>query len=191
MLDKEKILKEQRLAEAMDRNYMGLEGKFGVILKHLGKSVISQCSANYEMTEWQDAYDMYDEPEGLPEEDIDAPIREIGKVFDGLKFGHHLEISYLKESLIPIKISEFYTRYEEAFKVIKVLWKGYLVYLEAEGDLLIFTPSSDWEDVILKIYDSAAKLQKQRKMDNIAETQIEAKKNKLSFLERLRERWGI
>lgn len=190
MLDKEKILKEQRLAEAMDRNYMGLEGKFGVILKHLGKSVISQGSANYEMTEFIDVYDI-DEKEGLPEEDIDAPIREIGKVFDGLKFGHHIEISYLKESLIPIKVNEYYTRYEEAFKVIKVLWNGYLVYLETEGDLLIFTPSSDWEDVILKIYDSAAKLQKQRKMDNIAETQIEAKKNKLSFLERLREKWGI
>ena len=190
MLDKEKILKEQRVAEAMDRNYMGLEGKFGVILKYLGKPIINQGSANYEVTEWQDVYDL-EAPEGLPEEDPDSPIREIGKVFDGLKYGHHIEISYLKNGTIPIKINEYRTIYEQVSKVLKVSWKGYLVYLEAEGDLHIFTPSNEWEDVILKMYESARKIQNTYRHDTSLSSQEEAKKDKLNFLERLREKWGI
>lgn len=190
MLDKEKILKEQRVAEAMDRNYMGLEGKFGVILKYLGKPIISQGSANYETTEFVDVYDL-DEKESIPEEDPDSPIHEIGKHFDGLKFGYHIEISYLKNGTIPIKVDKYQTIYENASKVLKVSWKGYLVYLEAEGDLHIFSPSSEWEDVILKIYTSAEKMQRQYKIKSATEAKFEATKDKLNFLQRLREKWGI
>lgn len=190
MLDKEKIIKEQRLAEAMDRNYMGLEGKFGIILKALGKPIIAQGSANHDVTEWKDVYDLQDE-DTLPEEDIDAPIREIGKIFDGLKFGYHLEISYLKQGTIPVKENEYYTRYEQTTKVLKVTYKGYLVYLEAEGELHIFTPSSEWEDMIITIYQSAAKLQNTHKLTNSLLAKEEVKQAKLNFLERLREKWGI
>jgi len=190
MLDKEKILKEQRVAEAVDRNYMGLEGKFGVILKYLGQSIMAQGSANYESTDWIDVYDV-EEQEGLPEQDPDTPIHEIGKTFDGLKYGYHIELSYLKNGSIPIKLSEYQTIHEDASKVLKVSYKGYLVYLEAEGDLHIFTPNPEWEDIILKIYLSAEKLQKTYKFKNSADSLIEAKKNKLNFLERLRDKWGI
>lgn len=190
MLEKEKIIKEQRVAEANIKNYVGLEGKFGVILKALGKPIINQSSANYSVTEWEDVYDL-DEKEGLPEEDLDVPIREIGKVFDGLKFGYHIEISYLKEGAIPVKINESHTVYEPASKVLKVSWAGYLVYLEAENDIHIFTPFAEWEDFINKIYESARKLQNTHKLNNSLNTQEEAKQNKLSFLERLRKKWGI
>lgn len=190
MLEKEKILKEQRVTEANLKNYMGLEGKFGVILKYLGQSIIAQGSNNYNTTDWNDVYNL-DEQEGLPEEDLDAPIREIGKVFDGLKHGYHIEISYSKDGTIPVKKGEYRTVYEQAFKVLKVSWKGYLVYLEVEGDLHIFTPVDEWEDIINKMYESAQKIQNKYRLDKILDTQEEVKQNKLGFLERLREKWGI
>ena len=190
MLDKEKILKEQRLGQAMDRNYMGLDGKFGIILKALGKPVISQGTANYEVTEWKDMYELQDE-DRLPEEDLDAPITEIGKIFDGLKFGYNIEITYMKEGTIPIKKDEYYVTNEPAEKVLKVFWKGYLVYLEAEGELYTFTPNDEWEDLIVKIYDSAVKVYKDKKKDAIIEAKLEDMQDKLSFLERLRRQWGI
>lgn len=190
MLEKEKLLKQQRTSEAIDKDYMGLEGKFGIILKTLGKPIIQQGSNNYESTEFQDVFEVPDE-DGLPEQDPDSPIREIGKIFDGLKFGHHLEITYLKSGTVPIKIDEYYTGFEEAPKVLKVLWKGYVVYLEAEGDLFVFNPSAEWEDVVLKVYQSAVKLAKKHKIEVLTIAEQEAKQKKMSFLERLRERWGI
>lgn len=190
MLDKEKIIKEQRVTEANLKNYMGLDGKFGVILKYLGEPIINQSSANYEVTEWQDVYNLEDQ-EGLPEEDPDTPIHKIGKFFDGLKFGYHIEISYLNNGTIPIKVNEYCTIYEQASKVLKVSWKGCLVYLEAENDIYIFTPFSEWEDFINKIYDSARKIQNTHKLNNALNAQEEVKQDKLSFLERLREKWGI
>ena len=196
MLDKEKIIKEERVAKAVDRNYMGLDGKFGIILKQLGKPVLFQGSSDYEITPWRDVYDL-DISKDIPEADEEMPIKEIGKIFDGLKFGYHIEISYLKDGSIPVKkpimgFPDMYTTiYEEASKVLKVSWKGYLVYLEAEGDLHLFTPSPEWEDVIQKIYESANKLRNQHRMDKMLEDQQENKKEKLSFLERLKDKWGI
>jgi hypothetical protein len=190
MLEKEKLLKEQRVAQATDKNYVGLEGKFGVILKYLGKPIISQDSANYNVTDWKDVYDL-EEDDGLPEHDPDTLITEMGKIFDGLQYGYHLEISYLKDGAIPVKKSEYSTVYEQAFKVLKVSYKGYLVYLEAENDIHIFTPNPEWEDMVTKIYDSARKLQNTYKFNASLDAQTEIKEKKLNLLERLREKWGI
>lgn len=190
MLEKEKIIKEQRTAQAIDKNLMGLEGKLGTILKYLGQSVITQESSNYESTEWEDVYQDLEEEE-MPTYDPDQPLAEMGKLFDGLKYGHHIEITYMVEGAVPVKESEHYTRYESASKVIKVNYKGYLVYLEAEGELHIYKPMDEWEDIVNKVYASARKLQVKHREENAIEEKIEVKEKKLSFLERLRETWGI
>lgn len=190
MLEKLKIIKEQRLAEAIDRNYMGLEGKFGTILKYLGYPIISQESGYFKQTEWKDVYELENE-ETLPEEDPDGLIKEIGKSFEGLKYGYHIELSYLKEGSIPVQKNKYRVEYEPASRVLKVSYKGYLVYLEAEGELHIFTPMQEWEDIIVTLYGSAKKIQKQYKIDNSLEDQKENKKRKLGFLENLRKKWGI
>ncbi len=189
MLEKEKIIKEQRTAEAIDKNLMGLEGKLGIILKYLGQPVISQSVSNYNSTEWEDFYQEDDDK--MPVYDIDSPLMEMGKVFDGLKFGYHLELSFMMEGAIPVKKNEYRTEYEPASKVIKLAYKGYLVYLEAEGNLHIYKPMDEWEDIVNKIFASARKLQMKHREDNAVEEKIEFKKEKLSFLERLRETWGI
>jgi hypothetical protein len=190
MLEKEKIIKEQRLAEATDKNYIGLDGKFGIILKGLGHPIISQNSGFYEVTDWQDVYD-YPEEDELPTNDPDAPIREIGKIFDGLKLGLHLEISYLKDGMVPVLINKDQISYEPFAKVLKVSYKGYVVYLEAENDLIIYLPDEEWESHIKRIYESAEKIQRHKVIEGRIIEQEELKEQKLSFLQRLRERWGI
>ncbi len=190
MDDKEKLIKEKRLSEAVAKNYVGIEGKFGAILKHLGKAIVSQGVSDYSVTEWQDVYDLLDENE-LPTEDPEAPIREVGRMFDGLKFGYHIEIRYMKHGTIPVKKNEYRTIYEPAEKVLSVTWKGYHVYIEADSDLIMFLPSMEWEDVVNKIYESAIKLQKSYRNEKVEELQAEMKAERLNLLQRLREKWGI
>lgn len=195
MLEKEKIVKEQRTAEAINKNLMGLEGKLGVILNYLGKPIVSQNSSNYNSTDWIDLYQ--DDEDEMPVYDPDMPITEIGQMFDGLKFGYHMEISYMFEGTIPVRMnehlkpSEQYTKYEPASKVLKVNYKGYLVYLEADSDLHLYKPMDEWEEIVNKIYESAKKLRSKNKEINLIEEKLRIKEEKLTFLSRLRKTWGI
>lgn len=190
MYEKEKIIKEQRTAEAVSKNYMGKNGKLGVILNCFGKPVLEQGGSNYDQTFLEDPYDIeYDDK--LPELDQDMLIIETGKVFDGLKFGHHIEISYMKNGTIPVRDENGRVRQQQAEKVIKILYKGYYVYVEAENELVMFTPFKEWENIIETIYKAAEKIGK-RMVEDIQEIVLERdREEKLSFLQKLRELWGI
>lgn len=190
MNEKEKLIKEKRYVEASSKNYVGLEGKFGVILKYLGKPILTQDSAAYEVHEWKSPYDLDDDDE-LPEIDGDTPVVELGKIFDGLRIGHHIEIKYLKNGMIPIQKDNYTVRNEMADKVLSVYYKGYPVYIEADGELILFVPLSEWEDIVEMIYIAAEKLQRSFKRDVVQSMKDEEKAKKVSFLRRLRERWGI
>jgi|SRR5581483_2270867 len=189
MLDKQKKIKEQRTAEAISKEYMGLDGKFGIILKTLGKPILAQGSNNVETTEWRDVYEL--EEETIPEEDPDAPILEVGRMFSGLKFGYNIEITYMQEGTIPTKVDDYFTAYELASKVLKVYWNSYLVYLESDGELHQFLPNEEWENIINKIYGSAKKLRVKINQENIEESKNQDVKEKMSFLQMLRQKWGI
>jgi hypothetical protein len=188
--DKEKLIKEQRMAEAIDKHYMGLDGKLGIILKYLGHSIMQQGSSDYEVTEWPDVYD-FEEIHDLPTEDIDTPTSEIGMMFDGLKYGYHIEIKYLKHGTIPEVITEWQTVYHPAEKVLNLTYKGHLFYIEAENDLVLYHPWKEWEDAVETIYKSAAKIKNNFKKTYMLEAVEEDKMEKLSFLEKLRKKWGI
>jgi hypothetical protein len=190
MYEKEKIIKEQRTALAVSKKYMGKSGKFGLILNCFGKSVIYQGASNYEQNLFKDPYEL-EEEDKLPELDEDMPIFEIGKTFDGLKFGYHIEISYMKHGVVPEKDEFGKTVYRQAAKVLKVMYKGYYVYIEAENELVMFLPHKEWEDIIDIMYKSAEKIGK-RIVKDIEEMAVEeSRKEKLTFLQRLRETWGI
>ena len=188
MLEKEKLIKEQRLTDAVQKNYMGLDGKFGIILKTLGSPIVFQ---NAEPTEWQDVYEMVEDDDDLPTQSLEVGISEIGRMFSGLKFGQHIEIIYTQEAKIPVDVDEYHTEYELASQVIKVEYKGYTVYLEAESSLIIYLPSDSWEDIINKIYETAEKIYKQKGMEHKELKHMETKMKKLSLLQRMRDRWGI
>jgi hypothetical protein len=196
MNEKEKLIKEKRLAEATDRNYVGLDGKFGTILRFLGKPIIEQGSRNYIVTEWKDVYDLEDD-EAMPMEDLDAEVVEIGKIFDGLRIGHHIEIKYLKDGAVPVTYQDSIdprielTKWEKAEKVLSVYYKGYPVYIEVDGDLITFIPFSEWEDIVNMVYQAAEKIQKSFRQELSAAKKEESKQEKIGFLQRLRDRWGI
>jgi len=174
MLEKEKLLKNQRTIEATQKNFMGLEGKFGCILKHLGDSVIMQSSSLYSENPMPNVWDIPNDDEELPVTDEDEAIYEIGRHFSGLRAGIHLEITYFKDN-----------------KKLEVSYKGYPVYREIENELEMYTPFMEWEDKINKLHEIAKRKEKD-KMKEIKEIKkIKERSEKLNFLEKLRNMWGL
>lgn len=196
MNDKENLVKEKRLILATTKNLTGLEGKIGQILKYMGDPVISQASGFYEQANWNDMYpylNVYDMPnnEDLPTEDMDTNLIEIGRTLSALKWGINMELSYLRESRIPVKRTELYTEWVDAQKVMSVTYKGYVVYREISGDLESYLPDDEWETALDRIYEACKKIKKQSKIDKDVERTEEIRNDKLGLIARLRERWGI
>lgn len=196
MNDKENLVKEKRLILATTKNLTGLEGKIGQILKYMGDPVISQASGFYEQANWNDMYpylNVYDMPnnEDLPTEDMDTNLIEIGRTLSALKWGINMELSYLRESRIPVKRTELYTEWVDAQKVMSVTYKGYIVYREISGDLESYLPDDEWETALDRIYEACKKIKKQSKIDKDVERTEEIRNDKLGLIARLRERWGI
>jgi hypothetical protein len=196
MNDKENLVKEKRLILATTKNLTGLEGKIGQILKYMGDPVISQTSDLHEQTKWSDMYpylNVYDTPneEDLPTEDMDTHLIEIGRTLSALKWGINMELSYLKESKIPVKRTDLYTEWVDAERVMTVTYKGYVVYREISGDLDSYLPDDEWETALDRIYESCKKIKKKSKIEKDAERAEEIKDEKLGLIARLRDKWGI
>lgn len=172
MHEKEQLIKEHRLIEATKKNYTSMEGKFGLILKFLGEPILSQSSSAYSSTPWIDVYEVPGD-EGMPVADEDEMIVEIGKIFSALKYGVNLEIKYLKED-----------------KKLEVLYNNRVVYREMDHDLDCFVPLKEWEDAIDRIYVLVEKKMETRAEKNKRRME-EDKVEKMGFLNRLREKWGI
>ena len=171
MNEKEKLIKEKRTTEATQKDLMGLGGKIGAIVEAMGTPIISQSGGLHEMGETLD----WDTPDDkMPVFDEDEPITYLGMIFDGLKFGKHIEIKYFTDN-----------------KELNVYYKGYLVYQEIFGDLQCYTPFAEWEDLIDQTYKKADRIKKEKKNYLKEKTIIERKKEKVGFLGELRERWGI
>jgi hypothetical protein len=173
MHEKEKLLKDQRTIEATRKGLMGMDGKFGCILKYLGEAVIKQTSGFYEITAMENYLEI-DEEEEIQTLDEDDPIIEIGRLFNGLSNGINVEITYFYDT-----------------KQLTVQFDGQRVYQETGGDLDSYLPSSEWEDKIENLYTLAKKREKKA----FKETLVNNKKIKeiqaFKFLQQLRERWGI
>ncbi len=134
-------------------------------------------------------YEIQDE-DVLPLADLNNQTKKIGTFFDGLNRGQHIEIKYLDYGVIPIRMSEYRTVYEEVEKILTVYYKGYLVYREVENDLQVFIPG-DWEAIIEKIYKSAEKIQKSYKQELPKIKKKELEDEKKSFFDRIKEMWGV
>ncbi len=118
---------------------------------------------------------MPDENE-LPVFDESQNITEVGRIFDGLKYGVHMEIKYL-DCKHP--------------KELLVTYKGYPVYCEMDNDLECYVPRDDWEGQIERLYVMAKK-REQVKVKQIKTKNKAANKGIMeSFLEKLKMKWGI
>ena len=180
-------IKEQRLGEATKKGLTGPTGKIGVVLRVLGSPIVSQTEdASYLNLDGEE------ENEGIPIMEVegvrrpegpewsDDPrtathygIHEIGRHFDGLGRGMHLEIFYKDES------SE-----------ISLYHRGYLVYREIQGDIQCYVPSDEWEGWISSLFKVAKKNQREKKEIEFQERVQSAEKAKQSWVRDIVSRWG-
>jgi hypothetical protein len=171
-----KKIKEQRLIQATQKGLTGLDGKIGTIVKNMGEPIINHTGGSLECFAMEssfleDPYELEDDEE-MPIYDEDQP-RRIGMFFDGLSRGMHIEIKYLAD------INE-----------LTVNYKGYLVYAEEVGELVCYVPSPEWESKIEQLFLIARKKEAIHRKEDIQEQKEEAMREKLSFLEKIKLRWG-
>lgn len=186
----ESRIKEQRVAEATKKNFMGVSGKIGTILKFLGEPIISQTEhISYLDTEGrleeeeEKIQTMYMEDVKRPEGNEWTPfndeekyfgIQRIGLHFDALNRGIHLEIMYKEEE------SE-----------LTLCYKGYKAYQEIQGELFCYIPNSEWEEHVNNLYKIAKKVQDKFKQKEFKEKENESEKLKKSWLQEIASRWGF
>ena len=173
MKSKEAKIKEQRTIEATHKDYFGLGGKFGCILKYMGEPIMSHSSPLYDTNEMEDPWALEDE------EDEEMPVFEegeqtivVGYLFDGLSRGMHLEIQYLN-------------------KTITVLAEGYLVFKEEAGELESYVPHPRWEDQIEGLFRVASKLRGDDKKESRKEREEQAVEARDQWFGRMAKKWGF
>lgn len=186
---KENVIREKRTIEATKKNLMGPSGKFGVILQAFGTPVVRHGTGLVDNTF------LYDPYEDLIEEEFQSTasgqtgplsyrneIKTLGSdfsqnegvMFDGLSRGMHLEITYWN-----------------ANNQLKVSYKGYPVFVEVAGELECYAPFAEWESLIERLFNSAKQRIKQIKEQQEIEKINKIEKNKKTFLQNIRMRWGI
>lgn len=190
MNEHEQKIKDLRILEAKKRDYMGLKGKFGTILKTMGEPIIEHSEGLYSQNIMEDYMDIEesedlptadtedrDQPEGWewgPSKEVDLfqPINQ-GWHFDALNRGLQLEIWFTEEE------SE-----------LKVTYKGYVVYKEQGGDLKAFVPHEEWQQAIESLYSQARKLlRKQQDQQNKSKAGRE-NDSKGTWIDKMKSLWG-
>jgi hypothetical protein len=167
----ESRIQEQRTNEAIKKNYMGQEGKIYLIAKYIGHEIVRDS----ENSETIDFDSMFENNDGntIPVLDEDAYSFGLGYNYNGLEFGYHLEITCM-----------------DFEQIIKLYYKGFLVYHEENGNLIQFIPNNMWEELVEKLYNRVKEiLQIKLKKYELAE-KAELSKLENEELNRLRSKWG-
>jgi hypothetical protein len=74
---------------------------------------------------------------------------------------------------------------------LTVYEKGYLVYKESSGELLCYVSKESWEENINQLYDHSKYMEKAQRKKDSEEVNKEADRAKLSWLWKIRDKWGI
>jgi len=172
-VNKEEQIREARTIEAVRKSYMGLEGKFALIAKNLGHSIIQQGSSSFEQTFLEDAFEFQDENE-IPIMDEDEKSYEIGMHFDALSRGYNLTISVMHF------MREIVCRYE-----------GKVVYKEISGELEGYVPNEDWEKIIDELTGISKKIEIKKRPIEREKAKVSNEKRKNEILDYLRNKWGL
>ena len=175
MRSEEKVIQEKRTIQATGENMMGPAGKIGVIARYLGEVILGQGSS---LVDRNFLYDPFEEEEELNEDikslDGSEEPHHLGWVFDGLRFGVHMEVQLFNEN-----------------NKIVVYYKGYKVYHEEYGELLTYAPFPEWIKKLDGLYKIAEKREEQSKGNVGEEIRTQIEKEKKSFFQKLRLKWGM
>lgn len=190
---KEKTIKDIRTIEASKKQFIGMDGKLGLIVKYLGDPIMQDpfsyatiledpfdlTEVEYERTlSGQNGPVIYRNEELIADEGAGSADEEnpnfLGYIFDGLSRGMHIEIKY--------------TRFDNE---IKVYFKGHEVYCEVAGELEKYIPFDEWESMIERLHLAAKQKTKKNKESEKQELIENAKKLKNSFWQKIKNTWGI
>lgn len=172
-MSKEKQIQEARTIEAMRKGYMGLEGKFCIVAKYLGKPIIHQGGQLADENWLYDPY-METEEDEIPTFDESESSFEIGVFFDGLSKGINLSI---------------YVDFES--REIKCYFEDRTVYKESAGELEGYCPDEKWENKLDSLYNIAKNIEKQKRQQEKKNLAQKAEKQKKNILQYLKNKWGI
>jgi len=168
----EQQIKERRTVEAIQKEYMGFQGKFVRIAKNLGNEILDQGQSNQTFLNYDDFWK--EEEEDIQEIDMDLEVNFLGWFYDALGIGMNMQIFVYDND-----------------KTIKVSYEGRTVYEETSGDLDMYVPDNIWEDKINKIYDLAKSKEKDYKQNSKENAKIEFERKKKNLLDELNYKWGI
>jgi hypothetical protein len=171
-MSKHEKIKELRTNQAVRDNMMGLNGKFGVVARYLGKPIMQEGSTMFETTYMDDPYELPDEE--MPTMEEDEMIYPVGYVFDGLSRGIHLEIYY-----------------NDNEKLLRATYGGYKIYQESFGELECYVPFKEWEDKLEQLYRVAKEIEKEKREDNEVLIQQRIEKQHKAILDDIRKTWGL
>lgn len=166
----ENKIKEQRLAEATNKDFFGSQGKLSVICQMFGNPIIEdvfggdQTELSFYNTEDEDTINIFSE---------DHQTFLLGYFYDGVNLGNNLEIKYL------IQESE-----------IKLYYKGYVKYHEIANELLTYIPEKEWESYIDVIFIKSREKLKKINEEKLKIQDLKTDKMKKDLIDKIRSKWG-
>lgn len=168
----ENQIKERRTVEAIQKEYMGFQGKFVNIAKNLGSEIIDQGYMCENFISYDDFWKK--DKDDIQEMDMDQNTELLGWYYESLGIGINLEIFIFDND-----------------KKIKVIYNGKNVYEETSGDLEMYVPYKEWEDAIEKIFKLSKAKEKDKKQVSKENIKIEFERKKKNLLDELNYKWGI
>lgn len=168
----EQQIKERRTVEAIQKEYMGFQGKFVNIAKNLGNEIVDQGYNDKSFISYDDFWKTNEND--IEEIDMDQNIELIGWHYEGLRIGINLEIFIFENN-----------------KKIKVEYNGRSVYEETAGDLELYVPNKEWEDRIESIFQLSKSKERNNKQNLKENLKIEFERRKKNLLDELNYKWGF
>ena len=169
-MDIELKIKEQRTLEAIQKNFMGFEGKLFLICNIIGHAITKQ-SEDSSILETDDFWSIDDSE--IPTFDESVSFHDVGYFYDGLSKGYPIEIIC-----------------KEHEGTIKVFYKGYLCYEEEGGSLVKYVPHDDWENLVENLWKITEKNIHTKYQKYKADQKASLKKIEEDEIIKLRSKWG-
>jgi hypothetical protein len=167
----EQQIKEKRTVEAIQKEYMGFQGKLVCIARNLGHEILDQGVVSETLS-----YDDFWKTSGedIQEMDIESNVDCVGWFFDGLGMGVNLEIFVFEND-----------------KKIKVAYESQNVYEEVSGELEAYVPNIIWEEKINPLYKKAKEKEIKRREQQKKLSKSNFEENKKKLINYLSNKWGI